>query len=165
MQWLWYILIAVVCLAAGSAVGYFYRKNEAEKKIGRTEQYAQRLLDDATRKADEQKKEMLLAAKEEVLHLKSEADKLLADLKGVGTVLTITAGQATSTTPTWSARPLPRTMPTPWTPPGQWAPPARTAPLVHIDTIEATDPTRVGNDLITHVGDAVAVTGLDRLVI
>ena len=75
MQWLWYILIALACLAAGSAFGYFYRKNEAEKKIGRTEQYAQRLLDDATRKADEQKKEMLLAAKEEVLHLKSEADK------------------------------------------------------------------------------------------
>ncbi len=75
MEWLWYILIAAVCLAAGSAFGYFYRKNEAEKKIGRTEQYAQRLLDDATRKADEQKKEMLLAAKEEVLHLKSEADK------------------------------------------------------------------------------------------
>ncbi len=75
MQWLWYILIALICLVAGAAIGYFYRKNEAEKKIGRTEQYAQRLLDDATRKADEQKKEMILAAKEEVLHLKSEADK------------------------------------------------------------------------------------------
>ncbi len=75
MEWIWYILIAAVCLCAGAAVGYFYRKNEAEKKIGRTEQYAQRLLDDATRKADEQKKEMILAAKEEVLHLKSEADK------------------------------------------------------------------------------------------
>ena len=74
MIW-YYILVGLACLAIGAAIGYFYRKNEAEKKIGRTEQYAQRLLDDATRKADEQKKEMILAAKEEVLHLKSEADK------------------------------------------------------------------------------------------
>ena len=75
MTWLWLILCAVVGLALGAAIGYQYRKNEAEKKIGRTEQYAQRLLDDATRKADEQKKEMILAAKEEVLHLKNEVDK------------------------------------------------------------------------------------------
>ena len=75
MTWLWIVLCGVVCLCLGACIGYQYRKNEAEKKIGRTEQYAQRLLDDATRKADEQKKEMILAAKEEVLHLKNEVDK------------------------------------------------------------------------------------------
>ena len=108
------------------------------------------------------------AANKRADDLKAEADKLLADLKGIGqvlTVLSITPGQATSTTPTWSARPIPRTLPTPYQPSGAWTPPARTAPLVHIDTIEATDPGSVGNDLITRVGDAVAVTGIDRLVI
>ncbi len=75
MNALWLIPAVLLSLVIGACIGYIYRKNEAEKKIGRTEQYAQRLLDDATRKADEQKKEMILAAKEEVLHLKNEADK------------------------------------------------------------------------------------------
>ncbi len=75
MQWYLALILCLITGAVGAYIGYIYRKNESEKKIGSTEQYAQRLLDDATRKADEQKKEMILAAKEEVLHLKNEADK------------------------------------------------------------------------------------------
>lgn len=72
---LWIILAALIAGAAGAYGGFLYRKNVAEKKIGRTEEYAKKLLDDATRKADDKKKEMMLEAKEEILHLKTELDK------------------------------------------------------------------------------------------
>ncbi|MBR0228819.1 MAG: ribonuclease Y, partial [Clostridia bacterium] len=75
MQPIIWILLIVAALAAGAVAGFFYRKTVAEKKIGRTEEYAKKLLDDATRKAEDNKKEMILAAKEEILHLKSELDK------------------------------------------------------------------------------------------
>ncbi len=75
MTWLWIILAALAALAVGLLVGYSYQKNVVEKKIGRTEEYAKKLLDDATRKADEKKKEMILEAKEEVLRQKTELDK------------------------------------------------------------------------------------------
>jgi len=50
-----------------------------EKKIGHTEAYVQNLLDDATRKAEEKKKEAVLEAKEEIIRLKSELDKEVRD--------------------------------------------------------------------------------------
>ena len=62
-------LIAVAALAVGGAGGYMYRKNVQEKKIGRTEEYARNLLDDAQRRAEEKKKESILEAKEEVIRL------------------------------------------------------------------------------------------------
>jgi ribonuclease Y len=72
---LWIALAALAALAAGVAVGYRYRMDVAEKKIGRTEQYAKSLLDDAQRRAEEKKKETILAAKEEVLRLRTELDR------------------------------------------------------------------------------------------
>ena len=50
------LLSVVIALAAGLAIGYIYRKNIQEKKIGRTEEYARNLLDDAQRRAEEKKK-------------------------------------------------------------------------------------------------------------
>ena len=50
------IALMVVFALVGAGGGYFYRKNMAEKRIGRTEEYAKKLLDDATRKAAETKK-------------------------------------------------------------------------------------------------------------
>ena len=47
------ILIAIVTAVLGAAGGYQYRKQASEKKIGRTEEYAKNLLEDAQRKADE----------------------------------------------------------------------------------------------------------------
>ena len=75
---LW-ILLVLIALCAGAAIGFIYRKNVAEAKIGRSEAYAKELLDDATRKAEEKKKETVLAAKEEVLRLKSDLDKEIYD--------------------------------------------------------------------------------------
>ena len=73
------ILIALATAAAGAYGGYQYRKQASEKKIGRTEEYAKNLLEDAQRKADEKKKETILEAKEEVLRLKTELDRECKD--------------------------------------------------------------------------------------
>ena len=54
------LLAIAAALAAGVAAGYMYRKNVQEKKIGRTEEYARNLLDDAQRRAEEKKKESCL---------------------------------------------------------------------------------------------------------
>ncbi len=75
MDWIVAIIVAVVAAALGAAGGYLYRKQAGEKKIGRTEEYARNLLEDAQRKADEKKKETILEAKEEVLRLKTELDR------------------------------------------------------------------------------------------
>lgn len=71
-----YIIAPVLLVLVLSPVlGYFYRKKIVEQKIQRNEAYAKELLDEAVRKAEENKKETILAAKEEVLRLKSNLDK------------------------------------------------------------------------------------------
>ncbi len=72
-------LIALVALGVGLAAGYIYRQKVMEKKIGQTEEFVRNLLDDATRKAEEKKKEAVLEAKEEIIRLKSELDKEVRD--------------------------------------------------------------------------------------
>ena len=74
-----YAIVAVIALALGAAAGYLYRKNAMEKKLGQTEEYAKSILEDATRKAEERKKEALLEAKEEIIRLKSDLDKEVRD--------------------------------------------------------------------------------------
>ena len=48
--WIWAILAGVVFLAVGLAVGYAYRKNIAEKKIGRAEETVVKLIEDAKKR-------------------------------------------------------------------------------------------------------------------
>ena len=73
------VLIALVTCALGAAAGFVYRKQVTELKIGRAEQYASDLLNDATRKAEDKKKETILEAKEEVLRLKTDLDREIHD--------------------------------------------------------------------------------------
>ncbi len=72
-------LCALIALAAGLVAGFLYRQNVTEKKIGQTQDYAKNLLDDATRRAEEKKKEAILEAKEEIIRLKNELDKEVRD--------------------------------------------------------------------------------------
>ena len=76
---MFYAIVAVVALAVGLAVGYFYRKNAMEKKIGQTEEFARNMLEEAARKAEDKKKEAVLEAKEEIIRLKSDLDKEVRD--------------------------------------------------------------------------------------
>ena len=79
MSWPIVALIALVALAVGLFAGYLYRKNGMEKKIGQTEEFCANMLEDATHKAEEKKKEAVLEAKEEIIRLKSELDKEVRD--------------------------------------------------------------------------------------
>ena len=74
-----WILLILVGAALGAAGGYLYRKSYTEKKIGRTEEYAKRLYDDAVKKAEDYKKEKVLEAKEEILKAKAENDREKAE--------------------------------------------------------------------------------------
>ncbi len=71
--------IAVLTCAIGTVIGYMYRQNFMEKKIGRTEDYAKHLYDDAVKKAEEYKKEKILEAKEEILKTKAENEREKAE--------------------------------------------------------------------------------------
>ena len=75
---IWILLILAATAAAGLG-GYIYRKNYVETKIGRTEDMARRLYDDAVKKAEEYKKEKVLEAKEEILKAKAESDRERAE--------------------------------------------------------------------------------------
>ena len=59
---MFYAITAVVALVVGVLAGYVYRKNVIEKKIGQSEEMAKNLVEDATRKAEDQKKEILHSA-------------------------------------------------------------------------------------------------------
>ncbi len=74
-----YAIIALIALAAGSAGGYFYRKNAMEKKLGQTDEVIKNLLENARQKAEDKRKEAVLEAKEEIIRLKSELDKEVRD--------------------------------------------------------------------------------------
>ena len=74
-----WIIIALAAAACGCVGGYAYRKSYVEKKIGRTEEMAKRLYDDAVKKAEDYKKEKVLEAKEEILKAKAESDREKAE--------------------------------------------------------------------------------------
>ncbi|MDY3751154.1 MAG: ribonuclease Y [Christensenella minuta] len=69
------ILVGVGGLVIGLIVGYFYRRNIAESKIGRAEDSVKKLIDEAQKRAEVIKKETVLEAQEEVHKLRSEFDK------------------------------------------------------------------------------------------
>ncbi len=75
MEWLIPILVGVGGLIIGLIVGYVYRRNIAESKIGRAEDSVKKLIDEAQKRAEVIRKETVLEAQEEVHRLRSEFDK------------------------------------------------------------------------------------------
>ncbi|MBR6708226.1 MAG: ribonuclease Y [Clostridia bacterium] len=76
MQYLIGALIALVVVAPIMFfVGVTYRKRVAEKAIGSAEEEAKKIVDDATREAEQKKKEALVEAKEEILRVKTESER------------------------------------------------------------------------------------------
>ena len=69
------VIIAVVTLLIGVAIGFIIRKMGAEKKIGSAEEQARKILEDAIKNAENAKKESIISAKEEIFQLKKEADR------------------------------------------------------------------------------------------
>ncbi len=75
MHIIYVLLLSVVCLAIGGAIGYFYRKKIAESHIKSAEIRAAEIVTEAKKEASSEKKAKLLEAKDEVHKLRKEADK------------------------------------------------------------------------------------------
>ena len=73
------IVIGIVCLAAGFAGGYVYRRNIAEAKIANAEEAVKKMIGDAQKRAETIKKETVLEAKEEAYRIKNENEKELRE--------------------------------------------------------------------------------------
>ena len=69
------LIVGVVCLIIGVAVGILYRKNVSEKTIGSAEQEATRIINDAIKSGETKKREAILEAKDEILKARTEADR------------------------------------------------------------------------------------------
>ena len=66
------VLISIVVLIVGIAIGYVLRKSFSEKAIGSAEQQAQNMILDAQNTVENLKKEKVLEAKEEIHKLRNE---------------------------------------------------------------------------------------------
>ena len=70
-----YIAIFAVTSLSGVLIGYIIRKTIAEKQINSAENYAKRVIEDASKEAEAKKKEAVLEAKDEIFKLKSSLDR------------------------------------------------------------------------------------------
>ena len=66
------VLVSIVVLIVGIAIGYVLRKSFSEKAIGSAEQQAQNMILDAQNTVENLKKEKVLEAKEEIHKLRNE---------------------------------------------------------------------------------------------
>ena len=69
------IIAAVIALILGAVIGFCYRKQIAEAKIGVAEKRANDIVEDAKKEAEAKKKEILLEAKEESIRTMNELEK------------------------------------------------------------------------------------------
>ena len=72
------IVVGVVCLAVGAAIGYLYynsRYKDAQKTIGNADAEATRIVNEAIKTAEQKRKEAVIEAKDEAFRLRAEADK------------------------------------------------------------------------------------------
>ncbi len=81
-----FILVLCLSILATVIITWFaaiaYRKNIAEAKIGKAEDKAREIIDEALKSAEAKKRETLLEAKEEALKTKNEIDKEVKDRRG-----------------------------------------------------------------------------------
>lgn len=74
-----FAIITVVAVVITWFVAVAYRKNIAEAKLGKAEDKAREIIDEALKSAEAKKRETLLEAKEEALKTKNEIDKEVKD--------------------------------------------------------------------------------------
>jgi len=65
----------LVAAAVSAFVGYFYRKNIAEKEIGSAEEEATRILNDAIKASESKKREAVVEAREEIYRARTEYER------------------------------------------------------------------------------------------
>jgi len=69
------VIIGIVALVAGAAIGYIVRKSVGESKIKSAEAEAARIMEEATRNTDAIRKEAILEAKDEAHKVRTEAEQ------------------------------------------------------------------------------------------
>ncbi len=69
------VIVAVIAIPVGLLIGYLYRKNISEAKIGKAEELAKEIIEKANHDSETVKKEKLLEAKEEIHKWRNEAEK------------------------------------------------------------------------------------------
>ncbi|MDD4691213.1 MAG: ribonuclease Y [Eubacterium aggregans] len=69
------IICSIIAVVVGLGIGYVIRKNIAEGKTRSAEEEAKRIVNDAIRDGEAQKKELLFNAKEEAITLKESIEK------------------------------------------------------------------------------------------
>lgn len=69
------VITAILGLAAGAVICFFYLKNLETKKIGEARETAEKIIKDAEKEASDIKRNNLLEAKEEILKIKAEQEK------------------------------------------------------------------------------------------
>ena len=74
-----FAIITIVAMIITWFVAIAYRKNIAEAQIGKAEDKAREIIDEALKNAEAKKRETLLEAKEEALKTKNEIDKEVKD--------------------------------------------------------------------------------------
>lgn len=79
MQIAIFAIIIVVAVVITWFAAIAYRKNIAEAKLGKAEDKAREIIDEALKSAEAKKRETLLEAKEEALKTKNEIDKEVKD--------------------------------------------------------------------------------------
>ena len=78
----WVIIVVaafVIAAIVGFALGNVYRKNIAEAKVGKAEDKAKDIIDDALKAAESKKRDILLTAKEDALKAKNDIEKEVKD--------------------------------------------------------------------------------------
>ena len=73
------VVLMLVALIVGGAIGFLVRRFLAEKAIGSAKQEAERIVADGTKKAEAIKREKLLEAKEELLQKRNEQENELKE--------------------------------------------------------------------------------------
>ena len=69
------VIVGIICAIIGIIIGFFIRKSISESKIGSAEIEAKRIVEDATKKAETRKKEILVEAKDEAHKLRNEYER------------------------------------------------------------------------------------------
>ena len=72
--WIWIVIAAVAALIVGLAAGNFIQKKSTQARMGRAEEAANKILEDAKNRAEVLSKERISEAKDEVHRLRSECD-------------------------------------------------------------------------------------------
>lgn len=73
MNWLWYILVGLICLAGGGAVGYFYRQQRYQQEVGELSSMRARAIEEAEKHA----RDIVLTAKDDALKIRQDTENEL----------------------------------------------------------------------------------------